>query len=38
MTQLTDKIREGVLGNVGTMAGRVGVTDAENVESVYACI
>lgn len=30
MTQLTDKIREAIIGNVGTMvAGRVGVTDAE---------
>lgn len=30
MTQLTDKIREALIGNVGTMiAGRVGVTDAE---------
>jgi len=30
MTQLTDKIREALLGNVGTIiCGRVGVTDAE---------
>lgn len=30
MTQLTDKIREAILGNVGTIiCGRVGVTDAE---------
>ncbi len=30
MTQLTDKIREALLGNVGTIVcGRVGVTDAE---------
>jgi hypothetical protein len=30
MTQLTDKIREGILGNVGTiMSGRLGITDAE---------
>lgn len=30
MTQLTDKIRESLIGNVGTMiSGRVGVTDAE---------
>ena len=37
MTQLTDKIREGVLGNVGTIiAGRVGVTDAELMEKVFA--
>ena len=37
MTQLTDKIREGVLGNVGTViAGRLGVTDAELIEKVFA--
>ena len=36
MTQLTDKIREGVLGNVGTIvAGRLGVTDAELIEKVF---
>lgn len=36
MTQLTDNIREGVLGNVGTIiAGRVGVTDAEMLEKVF---
>ena len=36
MTQLTDKIREGVLGNVGTViAGRLGVTDAELMEKVF---
>lgn len=36
MTQLTDKIREGVLGNVGTIvAGRLGVTDAELMEKVF---
>ena len=30
MTQLTDKIREAIIGNVGTMiSGRIGVTDAE---------
>lgn len=30
MTQLTDKIREAVIGNVGTViSGRIGVTDAE---------
>lgn len=30
MTQLTDKIREAIIGNVGTIiAGRIGVTDAE---------
>ena len=37
MTQLTDNIREGVLGNVGTIiAGRIGVTDAEMLEKVFA--
>ena len=36
MTQLSDKIREGVLGNVGTVvAGRLGVTDAELMEKVF---
>ncbi len=36
MTQLTDNIREGVLGNVGTIiAGRIGVTDAEMLEKVF---
>jgi hypothetical protein len=30
MTQLTDKIREAIIGNVGTvMSGRIGITDAE---------
>lgn len=37
MTQLTDKIREGVLGNVGTIvAGRLGITDAELIEKVFS--
>lgn len=37
MTQLTDKIREGVIGNVGTViAGRLGVTDAELISKVFA--
>ena len=36
MTQLTEKIREGVLGNVGTIvAGRLGVTDAQIMEKVF---
>ena len=36
MTQLTDKIREGILGNVGTIiVGRLGVTDAELIEKVF---
>lgn len=30
MTQLTDKIREAIIGNVGTLiSGRIGITDAE---------
>lgn len=37
MTQLTDKIREGILGNVGTIiSGRLGVTDAEMMEKAFA--
>lgn len=37
MTQLTDKIREAIIGNVGTMiAGRVGVTDAELLVKKFA--
>ena len=37
MTQLTDKIREGVLGNVGTIiSGRLGVTDAELMEKAFS--
>ena len=36
MTQLTDKIREGVLGNVGTIiCGRIGITDAEIMEKAF---
>ena len=36
MTQLTDKIREAILGNCGTiMAGRLGVTDAELMERAF---
>ncbi len=36
MTQLTDKIREAILGNCGTiMAGRLGVTDAELMEKAF---
>ena len=39
MTQLTDKIREGILGNVGTiMSGRLGVTDAELMEKAFSPI
>lgn len=37
VAQLTDKIREGILGNVGTIiSGRLGVTDAELLEKVYS--
>lgn len=36
MTQLTDKIREGLLGNVGTIiCGRIGITDAELMEKAF---
>lgn len=36
MTQLTDKIREAILGNCGTIiCGRIGVTDAEIMEKVF---
>ncbi|MBR5647506.1 DUF87 domain-containing protein [Candidatus Saccharibacteria bacterium] len=37
MTQLTDKIREALLGNVGTIiCGRIGVTDAELMVKAFA--
>jgi len=37
MTQLTEKIREGILGNVGTiMSGRLGVTDAGLMEKAFS--
>ncbi len=36
MTQLTDKIREAILGNCGTIiCGRIGVTDAEIMEKAF---
>lgn len=36
MTQLTDKIREAIIGNVGTViSGRIGVTDAELMVKKY---
>lgn len=36
MTQLTDNIREAVLGNIGTIiSGRVGVTDAEILQKKF---
>ncbi len=37
MTQLTDKIREAIIGNVGTfVSGRIGTTDAEVVVKRFA--
>ncbi|MCL2371766.1 type IV secretion system DNA-binding domain-containing protein [Candidatus Saccharibacteria bacterium] len=37
MAQLTDKIREAILGNVGTViAGRIGITDAEVLVKKFA--
>ena len=37
LTQLTDKIREGILGNVGTIiSGRLGVTDAEMLQKAFS--
>ncbi len=37
MTQLTDKIREALLGNVGTIiCGRIGVTDAELMVKAFS--
>lgn len=37
MTQLTDKIREAIIGNVGTViAGRIGTTDAELMVKRFA--
>ena len=36
MTQLTDKIKDGILGNVGTIiCGRIGITDAEIMEKAF---
>ncbi|MBR3365698.1 ATP-binding protein [Candidatus Saccharibacteria bacterium] len=36
MTQLTDKIKDGILGNVGTIiCGRIGITDAEVMEKAF---
>ncbi len=36
MTQLTDKIREAIIGNVGTIiSGRIGVTDAEMLSKKF---
>lgn len=37
MTQLTDQIREAVLGNIGTViSGRIGITDAEILVKKFA--
>jgi hypothetical protein len=36
MTQLTDKIREAIIGNIGTViAGRIGITDAEILQKKF---
>lgn len=37
MTQLTDSIRESILGNIGTIiSGRLGITDAEILQKKFA--
>lgn len=37
MTQLTDKVREAIIGNVGTViSGRIGITDAELLVKKFA--
>lgn len=37
MTQLTDKIREAILGNIGTViSGRIGITDAEILQKKFS--
>ncbi len=37
MTQLTDKIREAIIGNIGTViSGRIGITDAEILQKKFA--
>lgn len=37
MTQLTDKIREAIIGNIGTIiSGRIGITDAELLQKKFA--
>lgn len=37
MTQLTDKIREAIIGNVGTViSGRIGITDAEILQKKFS--
>lgn len=37
MTQLTDKIREAIIGNIGTIiSGRIGITDAEMLQKKFS--
>jgi hypothetical protein len=37
MTQLSDKIREAIIGNIGTViSGRIGVTDAEMLQKKFS--
>jgi len=37
ITQLTDQIREAIIGNIGTViSGRIGITDAELLEKKFA--
>lgn len=37
MTQLTDNIREAIIGNIGTViSGRIGITDAELLQKKFA--
>lgn len=37
MTQLTDKIREAIIGNIGTViSGRIGITDAEILQKKFS--
>jgi hypothetical protein len=37
MTQLTDQIRESILGNIGTViSGRIGITDAEILQKKFS--
>ncbi len=37
MTQLTDNIREAIIGNIGTViSGRIGITDAEILQKKFA--
>jgi hypothetical protein len=37
MTQLTDNIREAIIGNIGTViSGRIGITDAEMLQKKFA--